>query len=492
MRDQRKKAAHRRRRIICADDGSGIAYFLKAATPEAFLADRMDRLVGTHVDTVVYTTWGTGLGQFTHMTDVAEPWYDTSGPFENNLTKAFHDQGLDPLQIMIDFCRSNGMELFWGLRMNDIHDSEPQWAAMLSRWKHDNPHLLFGTRDNPPEFGTWSGLDYGQPEVRERAFQLVEEVCTRYDVDGIELDFLRHPPFFRCNTRGEDCSDEEREIMSGLLLRIREMTDAAGRARGRPILIGARVPATLPGCEALGLDITAWLERDLVDLLFPAEWEFSPWAQWVELGHYHDVPVYPCLSWVGSKKRRAPPGTEADDVRTGSARSRAMNVWHAGADGVYLFNFYDPPPPRDCIWSEAGDPALLAHLDKDYFPHGYWRVLLNNEFHDMERVIEVPLPPYPDRPVRIEPGDTHHVTILVGEDPSGAGEVTLSLAIDTDTIAATVNDHPLANGKANGDWITYEPPAAWIHPGANRVSLTNPSGAGKSAILRDVHLRIHY
>ena len=36
-----------------------------------------------------------------------------------------------------------------------------------------------------------------QPEVREHYIKLVREVCTRYDMDGLELDFVRFWLYFR-------------------------------------------------------------------------------------------------------------------------------------------------------------------------------------------------------------------------------------------------------------------------------------------------------
>ena len=45
-------------------------------------------------------------------------------------------------------------------------------------------------------------------------------------------------------------------------------------------------------------------------------------------------------------------------------RGRAMNAWQAGADGVYLFNFFDPLSP---LWRELGDPALLRTRARNYF-----------------------------------------------------------------------------------------------------------------------------
>jgi len=498
LRRQRRQAAGRRRRIIFNNDGNSIAYALKEVSAEALLADRTKGLLGTHVDSIFYCTWSAGLALFTHKSALAEPFVATTGVFKANLTKQFRDRGLDPLQIMVEFCRANGIEFFWSMRMNDIHDAFPQWPEMISQFKKDHPQLLFGTPEEPPPFGMWSGLDYGEPEVRERAFRLLEDVCERYDVDGVEMDFMRHVPHFRCNAKGEDCTQKERDIMTGLARRVREMTERVGLARGRPLLVAVRIPGSVPCCEAAGLDVTRWLEEDLVDVLVPGEWELSPWEDWVALGRRHGAPVYPCLSWSPSRKRQGPPHARHGRPLTGY-RARAMNVWHSGSDGVYTFNLFDP---TSSAWRELGEPKVLAGLDKDYFP-AYARPLRGRDMRDLHRFVELPSTLCPERPVTLEADRPHAVTMTIGEDPSGCGDspksrprATLSLLVTgltgADALVVSLNGHAVANGSFAEDWRTYTVAAEWVRSGANTVEMTHSDRSGRAVVLSDVHVRIAY
>ena len=92
-----------------------------------------------------------------------------------------------------------------------------------------------------------------------------------------------------------------------------------------------------------------------------------------------------------------------------------MNVWHAGADGVCLFNSCGS---TSSAWKELGDRKVLALLDKNYFPHGDWRVLLGGDLKNQERFIEVPLPLFPERPKHFEAGERHTVEMIIGDDTS--------------------------------------------------------------------------
>ena len=496
LRAQREQAKHRKRRIIFNNDGCDVVYNLKEVSPEALLADRTTGLIGSHVDSIFYCPWSGGLGHVSYISDVAEPFLAKTRVFAPNLIGAFHEAGLDPLQIMIDFCRENGIEIFMSMRMNDVHDSQPRWTEMIPQFKKDHPELLHGSLEDPPAFGLWSGLNYDEPEVQERAFELLEDVCKRYDVDGIELDWLRHPPHFKCSANGEDCTQLERDIMTGLHRRIREMTEQVGMERGRPMLVAVRLPASVACCEAMGLDLRAWLKEDLVDLLVPGEMELAPWETWVDLGREHDVPVYPDLTWSGSRRRQGPPDAQ-DGIALRNFRARAMNVWHAGADGIHTFNLFDP---SSAAWREVGEPEVLAGLDKDYFPDGHYRFLLGREIKGLLRFYEYPTALDPERPMKLDPTRPFTVIMTIGEDPSGKGSgsnasVTLSVRVDdlteADGLEVRLNDHALSNGALQEEWVSYGVEPERIRKGANTIKMINRDPSNK-VVLKDIHVRIVY
>ena len=138
------------------------------------------------------------------------------------------------------------------------------------------------------------------------------------------------------------------------------MTEDVGRQRGRPILVAVRVPDSVGFCRDMGFDLERWLSDGLIDLLITTcYFRLNPWEYSVELGHKYDVPVYPCLS-----DSRVRGETRFQRGSAASYRGRAMNAWAAGADGLHLFNFFDPNAP---MWRQIGDPEALATMDKLYF-----------------------------------------------------------------------------------------------------------------------------
>jgi len=83
------------------------------------------------------------------------------------------------------------------------------------------------------------------------------------------------------------------------------------------------------------------------------------WEVSVQLAREYGVAVYPCLNEsrvkdIEARRGRASPA---------SYRARATNVWDSGADGVYMFNSFNPRSP---LWRELGDPKTLETMDKVY------------------------------------------------------------------------------------------------------------------------------
>src|SRR5262249_25564909 len=141
---------------------------------------------------------------FTHATKVAEVFLPREGPFAHNDLQTFLDHKTDPLRMSAEFARKHGLESIWTLRMNDIHDAwTPQF---VSQWKKDDPRrvmsILAATKNLNDRRRLWSLVDFEHPDVEPRLVAIIEEVLQNYAVDGVELDFLRAPFYFRTAYEG--------------------------------------------------------------------------------------------------------------------------------------------------------------------------------------------------------------------------------------------------------------------------------------------------
>ena len=499
FRADREALKRRHRRIVLNNDGNEPVYLIEAPTEEELLKYRTGPLAGSQVDTVFYSTWCSGFTMFTHLTKVGQLFTVEGEWFNRNLMGALAEAGIDPLRVMNDFIHEQGREFFWSLRMNDTHDSQGGGysAEMFAAndFKQANPQYLLATPETRPRYGGWSAVDFAEPEIRDLTFRFVEEVCLNYDVDGIELDFYRHPVFFHEPARGFPASGVERDLMTDLVRRIRRMTEEVGQRRGRPILVATRLPDSVPYCRAIGLDIERWLADDLLDLLIPAGYlQLSPWETSVELGHRYGAMVYPALD----ESRVKEPGTA--DVKTGtfrtprggdaSYRARAANVWRAGADGVYLYNFFNPSSP---ILRQLGEMETIQSAERRYFVsvRGVARVAGDGFPH--ESFLRVPTLT-PQHPRQLFPGRPVAEYLTVGEDPRAeprAGSAVVELRIwnaDTGQVSAAINGQALPLQTGEGDLATAAVEPDGIIPGANRIEVTLDAAATRPALLADARI----
>ena len=332
----RVEAAQRPRRVIFNDDTHELA-LEDANTPEGFLAHRIAPLTETQVGTI---SWSVLCGQFdapAYDSKVQPIYGDAQGApvkYWHRVTenvKTLTREYRCPLHLVCDFAHEHGMETFASVRMNDVHDSFMDANAMTV-WKRTHPEFMVDTRGTLPEFELYTtAQDFSHEPVRQRKLEIIEEICQRYDVDGFELDYIRHPVLFNRRMRGEPCTADEIDIITSMMREIRNLTDRAAERRGRPLLIAVRVPDTFTTCLDNGMDVSAWLNEDLIDILIIGG-GYAPWSlpveTWVEAAQPHSVPVYPCVNM----------GKELLPL----VRGLASNWYRAGVDGLYFWNLGTP------------------------------------------------------------------------------------------------------------------------------------------------------
>ncbi len=478
----RRAVLKHRRRIIMNNDGCDCLYFPKdqEVTAEAFLDQRTTALAGTHVDTIAYCSISSGFSFFTHDTQVGTLLSRQGADFGIlpnmcNIAPQLMRQETDPLRLVTAFAHEHDMEVFWSMRMNDTHDSahSPNKPYFLfPPLKEEHPEWLVGNCTQRTPYGRWSSVDYARPEIRDLAFQYIEEVCRNYDVDGIELDFFRHLCYFKETAAGGKASSQQRTMMTSLMRRVRQMTEDVATHRDRPLLIAIRVPDSVGYCQDMGFDLRQWLQEGLIDILVTTGYfRLNPWDYSVKLGHQYQVAVYPCLSdsrVIGESRFRR--------SSLEGYRGRAMNAWAAKADGIHLFNYFNP---TTALWTECGDEKTLAELNKLYFvtvrdgdPNAF---LANGDQYQTVPVLT------PTHPMPLEMGQTLTLPIVIGDDFSAADEtstkpnVTLHmecpLVLQAKSLQVRLNGTELVDPTGKEGWIDYQVDTKTVKRGINMVEI---------------------
>ena len=135
---------------------------------------------------------------------------------------------------VIQRCRHHGIAPWISIRMNDVHYNDNLDHPFHSPfWR--KPELF---RDGHPGYFA-RALDYAHAEVRDHYLALITETLERYDIAGLELDFMREPYLFSMGREPEG-----RQILTGWLREIRTLAKAAAKRRGHAVMLGVRVPSS--------------------------------------------------------------------------------------------------------------------------------------------------------------------------------------------------------------------------------------------------------
>lgn len=290
---------------------------------------------------------------------------DANGkPYDNKwirCAKKLHDEGIDPYAVWIARCRKNGVSPWLSMRMNDAHGStDIRYWRRTTFWRNNR---RFWREPDAPNFKWNTGsyiFDFSHAEVREYTYAMAEELLTRYDADGLELDFTRHHLFFRPGHERED---------SGLMTDLVERISRTAKARGRKLAV--RVPDTLLSCRAVGLNVVDWAKAGLVDAISPGSkyWLMTyalPIREWMDAIAAVNPAV---LVLPGTDKHIATEEYVGEEADAASYRGWAANMYGEGAKGLYLFNaIYHPqtnlrhPDLMDKICgTDLLDPEALGH-----------------------------------------------------------------------------------------------------------------------------------
>ncbi len=350
-----------------------------AVTPEAFYATRFDDLFDspngqedTTINTLVYCTGSImnqnlkddGNGLIQHQPDLN--WEDSSGNTQNEgwVVKSYADKliekyGKDTLDFAIEWAKEKEIPIFWSNRMNDTHDVGLPAAARVP-WKYQNPDKLISSVEEYNNmdimFGnrSYSNLDYSHLASRQVSYDVIKHVVQNYDVDGIELDFFRHPCYFREVAFGEAIYPENIERMNDFIRAIRKMVDQEGMKKGKAIAIAVKVPDSLAYSYNMGLDLETWVNEGLVDIVGCGG--YFRLAEWTDSVKYYqdrkDTPFYACLSYdiIGT-------------TDTKLWRKEAAQAWSEGVTGISDFNFFND---RLQAMRFMGDPEKTGIVETDY------------------------------------------------------------------------------------------------------------------------------
>ncbi len=351
--------------IIYNDDAGGA--FTRKAKPIAELVeaeldnlkDTVNVLAGTPVKTLCYCV-GLGGDIMRYNTKVGSKWgwHDWADPAwtkRSEVANACLDAGVEPVRVVAEYAKEVGLLFLPSLRVNDLHFTGEDHKTKTLKFWMEHKDLVVGTvaPELPSQYE--KSLDFTHEAVRKYKLDLIHEILDRfgYTIDGIELDFLRHPIYFPAG-QGE----AKGHLITEMVRKVRQRLDQMAKDNGRKYYLIVRVPTDLDSCRRVGLHVDSWLEERLIDVLIPGSHYFTtyemPIESLVELAHKVGCKVHPCLfpkqidSWpfpdVPEPKYCPDPpgpfGKHGYRITPRRVRAAAANYRSMGVDGFALFNLH--------------------------------------------------------------------------------------------------------------------------------------------------------
>ena len=422
----------------------------------------IDEIAGTAVDTFVYGV-ERGDGLF-YPSKVGQSFGVDMRPFELNAywriyknMQSLIDRGLDPLTVLIDRAHQKGIDFFASVRMSSYGGLDPKYKV--------------------PE-----GRGMAHEFIRDHQFAVLEELVTRYEVEGVELDFAAAPV-----CRKEDAASFT-PVMTDYVGKIFEMAHSRPGGAGQ---VGARVYPTEEMCLQNGLDVRTWIKEGIIDYFAPLLYsDFNldvdmPIDWLIEAAHSKNIPVYGFMqpyvrdeasgSNALSNLKRIYPTPQI-------ARAAMANYWSRGVDGIYTWFFKWPlGDPERRILTELGDPELTQYADKHY-------VLRRRTEQGMRMGYGAHLPL---KIASVDPKKRYSIPFSIADDVEGSGkrirQVVLKLQIENlvsaDRITLLLNGKTLANETClrehgervdpyGGQWLEFHLKDVRPHKGQNQLEIS--------------------
>lgn len=246
--------------------------------------------------------------------------------------KALTENCPDIIAPRRDVLSKRGISTWASMRMNDVHHvSYPSHVFFHDAIWRNNPDYRRATFKGDTSFWFSQCLDYAIPHVYEHQMAIAKDMLEKYDLDGLELDWMRSPFFFR-----PGAAEANMPILTRFMREVRQEARRAEQRLGHPVRIAVRCHAHPEDDWEAGMDTPGWASKGLCDIVVPSPYFHSaegalPIQLWKKLLP-ENVLIAPCVDRFVSSGHYWMANTPEIDA------GFASQYYYRGADAIYLFN----------------------------------------------------------------------------------------------------------------------------------------------------------
>ncbi len=318
----------------------------KEVVTEQDVASHLDLYTNHHITDLLFNIFCQYSATDSEIWDSYATKYEqkTENGFPVDYTKGGHaglyvlnkKHGIDPYRVWFRTCRERGIRPWISIRMNDSHCPTEDTSFLRSDFFYEAKEKGWMLGEKYGYAATH--FNYAIPVVRQKMLDYMKEQMNRYDVDGLELDFMREIYCFDYLDRdNEECI----EIMNDFIRKTKAIVTSAEEKHGHKIRLCVRLNRDIDQSKYLGFDARAWAKEGLVDLIVPSpRWASSDSRMPMEVWRRElpDVEVLPCVDTVVVNKYQGN-AFSTPELTRGNAGGYLAN----GAHDIYLFNYFGDP-----------------------------------------------------------------------------------------------------------------------------------------------------
>ena len=391
----RKDRARKDTRVLIATN-DGISWLEhKGATTKEEILEQVEPYRYSDVGKVIWafsygdtTNYPSKVGSFMAKPGGEEFTVRPDGEARFKSISTLTSKGLIPAQVALEHVHDMGLKFDAMFRMGVIGSHPPGQGGLPASEPDEGivrkkPWLRMLAKDGTP----LEKASYAFPEVQDHMLSLIREVAERFDIDGVNLGWIRGPQFVGYEALviedfkkeyGEDprkLDDNEERVqrlrakyVTEFVRKVRQLLNELGSKRGRKIELSAWVYSPETNLF-FGLDAETWVAEGLLDSIIAAASrslipDMDPYRRPKE------------NNWtVGTAEKDFVQTVKAHNCRFyqnwGSAEA-VLQGYKRGVDGfaawdlnLSIFGYSQEVPHRWALVSRVGHPDEVAAFAKE-------------------------------------------------------------------------------------------------------------------------------
>ncbi len=274
-----------------------------------------------------------------------------------NFREHFLEKGINPIEVMAQQLHRHGIPLFVGYRMNAWYDA-PMDQFYVARYWRERPQW----RVQPYRGKVYAARSYVYPEVRRFHLEMIKEYLD-LGVDGVHLEFMRHPPFVGYDaplveafkkeygvspldpdfSQWKEWRKAQSAVMTNWMREVRSLLNREGRRYPLTVRFDHRNYA------GQALDVEQWVKEGLIDAIMPGDYtirnhpiDLAPFRRMIK---GTKVKLYSSHSpeETGTRDPTAEDDAKGEMPPQGAVphddiKAFLIDAFRQGASGVYMFN----------------------------------------------------------------------------------------------------------------------------------------------------------